>query len=367
VYDAMNGCLACKACATQCPVKVDIPHMRSEFLAHYHSRYRRPLKDHLVATQELSLIGMGRIPRLINWFFRKAWFQKLLERWAGIVDSPLLSELRLERGLAARGAPKFDPRRLATLSAEQKRSTVLVAQDAFTTFYESNVALAAYDVLTRLGLNVVFLPYRQNGKGLHIKGFLDRFKNVVRDNTRFFAKVAELGIPIVGIEPAVTLTYRDEYPKALGHGGRDRAGFHVLLLQEYLHQKLPELAPAPKAAATPAPLLLFGHCTERTEEAKSQEQWRTVFRHFGLELVPRAVGCCGMCGIYGHEAEHYRESKGVFEMSWAKQLPKDAAARGNVLAPGHSCRSQVKRFAGFIPRHPIEALRDALVPAAPAE
>lgn len=367
VYDAMNGCLACKACATQCPIKVDIPNMRSEFLAHYHSRYRRPLKDHLVATQELSLVGMGRVPRLFNWFFRQPWFQKLLERWAGIVDSPPLSELRLQKGLQTRGAPKFDSQRLAALSADEKRTTVLVAQDAFTTFYESNVALAVYDVLTRLGLNVVFLPYRQNGKGLHIKGFLARFRRVVSDNTRFFAKVAKLGIPIVGIEPAVTLTYRDEYPKALGASGHDQRAegeFQVLLLQEYLNQKLPELTNTPKLASAGAPLLLFGHCTERTEEAKSQEQWRAVFRHFGLDLLPRAIGCCGMCGIYGHEAEHYRESKGVFEMSWARQLPKDAAARGNVLAQGHSCRSQVKRFAGFVPRHPMEALRDALAPSA---
>jgi hypothetical protein len=74
-----------------------------------------------------------------------------------------------------------------------------------------------------------------------------------------------------------------------------------------------------------------------------------------------------MCGVYGHEAEHYRESKGVFEMSWGRELPKDDAARRSVLAQGHSCRSQVKRFAGFVPRHPIEALRDALTGGAAAE
>jgi hypothetical protein len=72
-----------------------------------------------------------------------------------------------------------------------------------------------------------------------------------------------------------------------------------------------------------------------------------------------------MCGVFGHEAEHYEESRGVFDLSWAPQLARQPEAQRNVLAQGHSCRSQVKRFAGFVPRHPIEALRDALEAAQP--
>lgn len=378
VYDAMNGCLACKACATQCPIKVDVPELRAEFLAHYHSRYRRPLKDYFMATLERVLVLMGKAPRLFNWFFEQHWFNRALERWVGIVDSPKLSAEPLKRALQARGASSFDLKALRGLGPEEKRKTVLIAQDAFTTFYETNVALAVYDVLTRLGLNVVFLPYRENGKALHIKGFMRRFRRVVRRNSRFYARVAELGVPIVGIEPATTLTYRDEYPTALdAHhhgGGQDAASappYRIQLLQEFLSEKLPELgskAPALPSGSGARALQLFGHCTERTEEVKSQEQWRSVFKAFGVELEARATGCCGMCGAYGHEAAHYQESRGIFDMSWGKQLPKDGGER-TVLAQGHSCRSQVKRFAGFVPRHPIEALRDLLErPAtAPAE
>jgi Fe-S oxidoreductase len=372
VYDAMSGCLACKACATQCPIKVDVPELRAEFLAHYHTRYRRPLKDYFMATLERVLGMMGRAPRFFNWFFERGWFQSALERWIGIVDSPKLSEERLSEALAERGAQKFDLKQLRRLDADEKRKTVLIAQDAFTTYYESNVALAVYDVLTRLGLNAIFLPFRENGKALHIKGFMQRFRRVVRNNGRFYARVAELGVPIVGIEPAMTLTYRDEYRSVLAkHGAaHDRAPseepFHIQLLQEFLAPKLRELR-LPSAASRPGgprSLLLFGHCTERTLEVKSQEQWRSVFEAFGVDLELQPTGCCGMCGAYGHETEHYEESRGVFEMSWAKRLPKDGASR-LVLAQGHSCRSQVKRFAGFVPRHPMEALRDLLAERAP--
>jgi FAD/FMN-containing dehydrogenase/Fe-S oxidoreductase len=372
VYDAMSGCLACKACATQCPIKVDVPELRAQFLAQYHTRYRRPLKDYFVATLELALVLMGRVPRFFNWFFERAWFQRALERWIGIVDSPKLSEERLSEALAARGAHEFDLKKLRGLSAGEKKTTVLIAQDAFTTFYETNVALAVYDVLTRLGLNAIFLPFRENGKALHIKGFMQRFRRVVRRNTRFYARVAELGLPIVGIEPAVTLTYRGEYQSALAPAGAgsahasSAAPFRIQLLQEFLAQRLPELRVPSLASVSSGrgSLLLFGHCTERTEEVKSQDQWRAVFAAFGVSLDAQGTGCCGMCGVYGHEAEHYEESRGVFAMSWGKRLPKDGAA-GTVLAQGHSCRSQVKRFAGFVPKHPMEALRDLLAERAP--
>lgn len=375
VYDAMNGCLACKACATQCPIKVDVPHLRAEFLAHYHTRYRRPLKDYFIASLERVMMVMGRAPRFFNWFFEQGWFQRALARWVGMVDSPKLSTEPLERALAARGATPFDLGNLSRLGAEERNKTVLVAQDVFTTFYESNVALAVYDVLTALGLRVVFLPFRENGKALHIKGFMQRFRRVAEQNSEFYRRVAELGIPIVGIEPAVTLTYRDEYRAALhaggpAHDGKDSAapGYRIELLQEYLSQRAAELAPALRAriAAPEQPLALFGHCTERTSEVKSQEQWKKVFAAFGLPLELGVTGCCGMCGAYGHEAEHYESSKGIFDMSWGKQLPAAGAGRTRVLAQGHSCRSQVKRFAGFVPRHPMEALRDALLAPPPA-
>jgi Fe-S oxidoreductase len=109
------------------------------------------------------------------------------------------------------------------------------------------------------------------------------------------------------------------------------------------------------------PLRLFGHCTERTAEAGSQAQWQRIFGALGVELDLVATGCCGMCGVFGHEAEHLDESRGIFDMSWRTALAgDDEEQRSRNLVTGHSCRSQVKRFEGFLARHPVEALRDLL-------
>ena len=367
----MKGCLACKACATECPIKVDVPTFRADFLAQYHGRYRRPLKDYFVAALETSLVVMAWFPILVNRLMQMGFVKRFLERTIGIVDTPLLAESSLTGGLRERRAAKFDRAALGALDAKERARTVLVAQDAFTTFYEPNVALAAYDVLEKLGRRVVFLPYFENGKGLHIKGFMRRFADLASRNAKLLREAASLGIPIVGLEPAVTLTYRDEYVHVLGD---DAARFDVLLLQEYLAQpaQLTELETRSRQKehqSGGAALELFGHCTERTAAPKSQQQWQSVFKALGANLDLAALGCCGMCGVYGHETEHLEASRRAFALSWEKALSSssDGPARSSVLVTGHSCRSQVKRFGGFVPRHPIEALRDLLEEAAPKE
>lgn len=274
-----------------------------------------------------------------------------MAKYIGIVDTPKLSELKLSRELARRHAPVYDPARISRLPLELKQSSVLLLQDVFTTFYEPNVVLACYDLLTRLGYTVYVLPFRENGKGLHVKGFLGNFKRVAQKSALFLEEAAQTGVDIVGIEPAVVLTYRDEYRHALGEPPR----FKVSLVQEWLAAKLPTLRLKPQPAAH-LQYRLFGHCTERTAEPRSQERWVQVFQAFGAKLSVVDVGCCGMCGIFGHETVHREESVGVFRMSWSAALPSAEADRERVLASGHSCRSQVKRLEGFVPLHPLEAL-----------
>jgi Fe-S oxidoreductase len=70
VKEAMSGCLACKACSTQCPIKIDVPEFRSRFLQLYHTRYLRPVRDHLVATVESYAPLMARAPKTFNFFIQ---------------------------------------------------------------------------------------------------------------------------------------------------------------------------------------------------------------------------------------------------------------------------------------------------------
>ncbi len=357
VHDAMNGCLACKACATQCPIHVDVPEFRSKFLSLYYSRYLRPLKDYVIASTEWTGAWMTRVPRLANAFMTWGPNQFLLSKIVGLTDVPELSAEPLPDALAQLGVEVLDsPAPLQGLSPEEKKRTVVLVQDAFTSFYEAHVVADTCALLQQLGYRVWALPFLPNGKPLHVKGFLDAFRKVARRNVAFLEPYAATGVPLFGIDPSVVLTYRDEYPKILGQRSLN---FEVLLPQELLLQQPKRLRARPVSSQVTFELL--GHCMEKTGALASQEQWKRVFQLMGAELTLRTVGCCGMAGTYGHETEHLETSRIIYEQSWGKLMPATGPARLQVVATGFSCRSQVKRFDGFRPKHPAQALLTELL------
>jgi FAD/FMN-containing dehydrogenase/Fe-S oxidoreductase len=349
VYDAMSGCLACKACATQCPVRVDVPDFRAQFLDLYHRRYARPLGDYFTSWLERMLPLMSFVPRIMNALMDNALGRWLTARIVGIADAPLLDPKTAARRLAEHGVPISGLAALQGLSNNDR--VVVVLQDAFTTFYEPGVLEASCLLLRAVGFEPHVLPYFENGKALHIKGFLRRFGRVVARNAELLRSVAALGFPLVGIEPAVVLTYRDEYPKQLGA----ETGFRVWLLQEWLaEQKL-----IASVTTDTGGFRLLSHCTEQALVTKAPAQWVKVFGALGIPLEIVKAGCCGMCGVYGHEVAHKQDSLGIFELSWKSKIDSERDP-GRVLATGHSCRTQVERALGFVPRHPAQALLSVL-------
>jgi len=356
VHRSMMGCLACKACATQCPVKVDVPAFRADFLAHYYDRYPRKMRDHLIAGLESSLKLMALMPRAFAWLFRRKLFQGALARIVGLVDSPPIASQTLKRELRAKGMTLLDPARLEMSPTVAGGERVIILQDAFTSYYEPHVVMATIALLKRLGYAVELAPFFPNGKGLHVKGFVDRFERLVAKNHVHLQRLAASGATLVGIDPAVTLTYRDEYAAVIRKGGLGLP-VKVMMLQEFLATAV---VPSPTSLSS-LEVQLFGHCTERALHPASDRQWQAVFARFGIIAKAKSVGCCGMSGAFGHEREHVAESRGIFEMSWDRYLPEDAAAP--VAVTGYSCRSQVARFRGTKPKHPVEFLLAQLGPA----
>lgn len=115
---------------------------------------------------------------------------------------------------------------LEVLNAEQKARTVLVVQDPFTSYYDAQVVADFVRLVEKLGFQPVLLPFSPNGKAQHIKGFLNRFAKTAKKTADFLNRMAKLGMPMVGVDPALVLCYRDEYKLTLGE---ERGDFQVLL------------------------------------------------------------------------------------------------------------------------------------------
>ncbi|WP_416304923.1 FAD-binding and (Fe-S)-binding domain-containing protein [Neptunicella sp. SCSIO 80796] len=348
VLEVMDGCLACKACTSQCPINVDVPTFRARFLSIYYQRYSRPLKDMLVGNIEKMAPLMAKAPKLVNFFLRQKWVNNLIDKSIGYVDTPLLTSPNLRQRVQHRYA--FDLTELENMSAEQRSQVVLLVQDPFTSYYEAELVDDYLQFIEKLGYQPVLVPFVPNGKPQHVKGFLQEFASTAKNAAQLLNRLAALGCPMLGVDPSLVLCYRDEYSKALG---KVRGEFEVLLVHEWLSrlQQLPSVN-------APNDFYLFSHCTEKTALPVSGSEWQTIFSRFGLSLKLVETGCCGMAGTYGHEKSNLDNSIGIYNLSWQQQITELKPQQ--ILATGYSCRSQVKRIEGFKPKHPVQILLNSL-------
>ncbi|PRG94701.1 hypothetical protein C6V04_10345 [Burkholderia multivorans] len=357
VYDAMAGCLACKSCAGQCPVKVSVPEFRSRFLELYHQRYLRPLRDYLIGSLEFTVPWFARVPALYNGLMRAGWVRTLFERHVGMVDSPLLSRFDLAAVIRQWNVRPADPHALAALSDAQRARSVVIVQDTFTRYFDTEQLATLIELAARLGFHVWLAPLAPNGKALHVQGFLRAFERAAIRNATQLAALARAGVALVGVDPAITLTYRQEYRKV--------PGLHdvppVALPQEWLLDVLPDVRGNTRADTRAGDAArayrLLPHCTEKTNAPDSGKQWVQVFARRGLRLQVQPAGCCGMSGTYGHEARNVDTSRTIYAQSWAAHVDAPEPA-GEALATGYSCRSQVKRMSARQVRHPLQVLLD---------
>lgn len=352
VYDSMAGCLACKSCAGQCPIKVNVPEFRSQFLSLYHTRYMRPLKDYLVSSLEILLPWCAKFPKTYNAIMQFAPVKYLLDKVVGFVDGPNLSGISL---LSQPNIQLAHPKMLLEMSDEQRQKTVVIVQDAFTSYFETQLILDTFALLQKLGFTPLLAPFKANGKPLHVHGFLEKFRKTALSNATMLNSLGDTGVALVGIDPSMTLTYRSEYQKYLP----DTRTPTVHLLQDWLAKNLVN-GDIPSSQSTE--FKLMPHCTEKTNASASIKNWQKVFEGFGHKLGVIDVGCCGMSGTYGHESRNRETSKKIYELSW-----QDPVARygdhDQLLATGFSCRSQVKREDKKLIPHPIQALLRTISPA----
>lgn len=332
VLEVMQGCLSCKACTSTCPIHVNIPDMKAAFLKRYYRWYTRPMRDYVIGLAE----AYGRFGHMIPLVFRNFF---------GLVDLPKPSKKPLRKLLKESGFAKATPK---NVQATQK--PVLIVQDAYTSFFEPEIVLSVFELLHKLGYDPLLLPFHESGKSWHVRGFLKHFEHIVLYNIAHFENYANQNIPMIGIDPSITLVYRDEYQKILNKKPR----YTIQLLQEFLKdavqaEDLPKIKTIPQSKYP-----FFLHCTEKTMHPQSANDWHNILSAFGIFTDMINTGCCGMAGVYGHEKEHVENSKGLYGLSWKKHMKETA------LVTGYSCRSQVHRMEEFHVKHPVQLLNELL-------
>jgi FAD/FMN-containing dehydrogenase/Fe-S oxidoreductase len=346
VFDSLNSCLSCKACVTGCPVEINIPHYKAQFLYEYYKTNRRPLRDYLISTLEPSLPLCSKFPRVSNFVFNNpasVFFMNKL----GLKDLPKLSYPSLSTKLSGLQKTFFSKSQLKLVSNAQNQ--VFLVQDAFTSFYDSTLVITLISLLERAGITVHILPFRPTGKPLHILGKLDDFNALVKNRVSYLNEISALNIPIIGIEPSVTLSYQDDYKAVLDPS---EIQFEVLSIQDYLLSIVDDLKL--HISGSRKNYTLLSHCTERTQSKHTINSWQKLFQLLSIKLTIAQVGCCGMAGIYGHQTENFKDSKRLYKSTWEGIV--NTLDQKELLVTGFSCKKQIQRFSKLDLFHPVDVL-----------
>jgi len=330
VHGSLSTCLSCKACATQCPVKVDIPAMRSRFFDDYYRRHARPLRHYLLAAMEPVAPLMRRFPALANIALHLA---TPLLRAAGLVDLPSVRPPRMARN----GIP-----------LPGNRPEVTIVEDSFLATYDGEVIDACQALLERLGYRVQRIHPLPNGKALQVMGMRSAFARLAQRRARKIAALTRPGQQLITIEPAVVAMERDEFRTLAATYGEIRP-VEAFLADEIAAGRITPL----RGQGAPPPLSLMRHCTERSANPHSATHWGQIFAAFGIELNDQPAGCCGMAGAFGHERANKDLSRQLFDLSWREPLER---LGDQALLTGFSCRCQAERFGLSRPPHPLQYL-----------
>ena len=369
VANSLDLCLACKGCQSECPSGVDMAKLKYEFFNHYYKSHPRKLRDYL-----FGYIGVfAKLGAPFGSVVNQVLGNRVIGNWAkkvlGIAD---------ERNL-----PKFSSRfaRYVSLHTDDKAlETVLFLPDPFTRYFEPEIEQATLTVLRAAGMHVVILPILSAGRTLISKGFLDSAKRHAQKVCDEIRKVDPEGkYPVVGAEPSEIYTLKDEYLDFFPQDAKMQAlAKRSWLIDEFLLRdgnslRIARLIEQEKRLKSDAEnaisharsvdnkVSLHGHCYQKARPPADdglpvgQEATAELLRAVGYEVEIIPSGCCGMAGSFGYEEEHYQLSMDVGELVLFPEIRQRVALNGaeSIVAPGTSCREQIKDGADIRAKHPL--------------
>ncbi len=345
---ALDLCLQCKACKTECPSNVDMSKFKAEYLYQKYKSRPAPIGSLMMSQiHRLNVIGSTLAP-LANPVLKHPSTRWILEKIAGIDRRRILPTFERNhlRQWFRRHRP--DPR-------AGSQGMVILLDDCFTTYNEPRVGRAAVQVLEASGYRVQLAGTGCCGRPAISKGLLDQARSHARENVSRLAAFGRQGVPILGCEPSCILTFRDEYPDfRLGDDAKALAS-NAMMIEQFLADstRVPDLP----LANSEQEVLLHGHCQQKALVGIDGSR-EALARIPGLSIEILDSGCCGMAGSFGYERGHYEVSRALAERVLLPALRDRPHA--TLAAPGFSCRSQVHGLAGINALHPIEIIADHL-------
>ncbi|HEX3326343.1 MAG TPA: FAD-linked oxidase C-terminal domain-containing protein [Actinomycetota bacterium] len=344
VKEALDLCLACKACKAECPMGVDMATYKAEFLSHHYKRRLRPRAAYAMGLMQYWARIGGRMPRLANFVSHSAVLSPALKRIGGVAaerEIPPFATQTFKQWF--RG---HQPRRGA-------KGRVILWPDTWNNYFHPDVAKAAVEVLEAADYEVT-IPEASLccGRPLYDYGMLTLARRSLRQVLRALQKDIQDGVPLIGLEPSCVSVFKDEMLAILPRDeDAKRLSKQTYDLSEFLENR-GYIPPALTRSA-----IVQSHCHHKAVLKIDSE--RALMTKLGLNYELLDDGCCGMAGSFGFEQEKFEVSIAIGERGLLPAV-REAGSDVLIVADGFSCREQISQTTDRSALHLSQVLQMAL-------
>ncbi|MGD0797978.1 MAG: FAD-binding and (Fe-S)-binding domain-containing protein [Acidobacteriaceae bacterium] len=329
VKEALDLCLSCKACKTECPVNVDMATWKAEFLAHHYEGRRHPLQHYAFGFMDRWARLASIAPSLANLPMQTPGVAALLKSAIGIAPQRSLPRFAAKN---FRGQFNCKP-----APAQGDAQPVLLWPDTWNNYFHPQALTSAAKLLAATGSSVQ-IPLRPLccGRPLYDFGFLDQARNYLRRILNELVPQIDAGIPVVMLEPSCASVFTDELLNLFPKNERAlRLSRQTVLLSEHLARSGGNWRPPQMPGRR---IVVHSHCHQKALMTMNDEM--NLLRSTGAHVELLDSGCCGMAGPFGFEKDKFAVSQTLAERVLLPAV-RAAAADDLIVSNGFSCREQI--------------------------
>ena len=351
VHEALDLCLSCKACKTECPVQVDMAQYKSEFLAQKYKGKLHPLHHYVFGFAD-KMARLGSLtPAITNFMTSSGLTSPLIKHIVGVAKERTMPQLAGKSWKAGRSGDETG--NVPRVSSGQPKKTVELWADTWNNYYHPQTLAAAERVLMQAGFRVQTTKgHICCGRALYDFGLLDTAKSYMATVLDRIAPQIEAGLPFIFLEPSCASIFKDEALELFPNDARaQKMSKQIWLLADWLAAEVPEWVSGRLAGAQ---VLLHGHCHHKAVFGGPKNEI-ALLRKAGAQVEMINTTCCGMAGPFGFEADKIEVSKAIANLGLLPAV-NAAGPMTVIVADGFSCREQIAQLSDREGMHFAEIL-----------